>query len=1218
MVGGAQQTYVQLESEGRIYDFLIDTGACVSLIKQSLLSKNDQIDYENVMNVIGISGQAFQTVGLVNKKFESKNFHGSLSFQVIPDVGSLRTDGILGADFFYEYDVDICYSKNALFLNKVRARIPILRCDTVLSQSLPPYSMCYVEVVTKHRQTVYIKSKYFNRNVYLVENVQTPKNNTLTLTFCNESAHTYDVLNFKPDLEIFHEEEYDIASFSASTGDIELLVGMVNYLSADDVNFVKQQIFHEFESIFSDKNDTSPAKVESQKFFLKPFTTPRYVRQYRLPPRYREVISTKVKKMVEQKLAEPSFSSWNAPVLLVPKKGAKTIDDYRLVIDYRKLNDVIEDDKFPIPDINEILDGLGRAKYFSTLDLDQGYYQVPLHEKSRPYTAFTTPDGRFQLTRLPMGLKVSPAIFSRLMMFILGDFIGKICYVYLDDIIVYGNSLQEHAQNLRKVLLRLRDIGCKINFKKCSFFQDSVSFLGHLVSSEGLKPDPAKYVVIEKWPVPKNVKETQSFLGLVNYYRRFMKNFAKIAKPLYELTKKDVKFEWSSECQKAFDELKRLVMSPPTLAYPDFSQPFIVQTDASETGVGAVLMNHDRRPVAFLSKVLNKTQSTYHITDKELFAIVFALKKWSNYLLGQKFLVQTDHKALEQLFKMKEPNSRLTRYRLLIEQYDFDIQYLKGDKNNVADALSRVSLNVNDLKNMSVNVLTRFQKRKLEENLKTSIDGNDDLRKNDEDTGAPQIMKILRKQIDVPLLKFCTDLRSTPEVATEQVIVDKNYLVGYFPKLGELYLVLPVSLPSDQLENVLHNVKIAFWEVIRLSKRKEFCIFDDEIEKLGQDYRKILKIIGRKDYEKIKFYIVKHVKYVKDERVRKEILDNLHKLPTGGHFGVEKMVKTLKLNYFWPGMVEQVKTLVRSCEQCQTKKHSMIPKSPLSITDTASETFDRIHMDLAQFPESHSGNQYVLTVQDDLSKFMWCFPLPDKSAYTVARVLVEKLFLPYHFPKFLVSDCGREFENEVQKSVCNLLKIKHVTSAPYHHQSMGAIENSHKALNNYIRTFAEEDKYNWDLWLPYFSFAYNSTVHLATGYAPFELMFGKNNLLPDGTLQKLSEPCYDYDEYLSELKFRLRLALQDAKSLQISNKKKRKLCYDRKYETKTKEYVTGDFILLKNEAGNKLENVYRGPYEVTKVDDKNLFIKIGGRVRKVHVDNVKPYYTVLQYWLDKH
>ena len=358
------------------------------------------------------------------------------------------------------------------------------------------------------------------------------------------------------------------------------------------------------------------------------------------------------------------------------------------------------------------------------------------------------------------------------------------------------------------------------------------------------------------------------------------------------------------------------------------------------------------------------------------------------------------------------------------------------------------------------------------------------------------------------------------------MIIDGNCIVGYFPQNGELYVTLSSTLTHAQLMHALHSVRIGMWEVIRRANKRKFSIFEEEIKKYGSDYRKILKFLGTDENndEKISFYVIPRKVYIKDPNQQLEIIEKMHKLPTGGHFGIEKMIRTLKLQYYWPNMIEQVKKIVKSCDICQLKKHANLSKSPMQITDTSSCTFERVFMDLVgPLPESHSNNKYILTIQDDLSKFLCCFPIKDKSANEVARALVEKFFLAYHFPKILVSDCGSEFLNKVQKSVCELLKIQHVTSAPYRHQTIGALENSHKSLNMYLRSFAKEDKYDWDIWLPYFSFAYNSTVHLSTKYAPFELIMGTNNALPDETLREFSEQFYTYDDFANEMRYRLKI-----------------------------------------------------------------------------------------------
>lgn len=285
--------------------------------------------------------------------------------------------------------------------------------------------------------------------------------------------------------------------------------------------------------------------------------------------------------MLKHNLIQPSVSPWASPVVLVKKKDGS----WRFCVDYRKLNSVTLKDSFPLPLITQTLDSLHGAKYFSTLDLLSGYFQVELDPSAREKTAFVTENNLMEFLVLPFGLTNSPATFQRLMGHVLRGLEYRSALIYLDDVIVFGKTLQEHLHNLEEVFQRFREANLKLNPKKCSFVKNEVSYLGHIVSAEGVKPNPEKIKVVEEFPVPKNLKELRNFLGLANYYRRFVKDFAKIAYPLHELTRKGVKFRWMDDCAVAFDKLKRVLVSAPILAYPDYNEEFLLFVDASATAI---------------------------------------------------------------------------------------------------------------------------------------------------------------------------------------------------------------------------------------------------------------------------------------------------------------------------------------------------------------------------------------------------------------------------------------------------------------------------------------------------------------------------------------------------------------------------------------------------------------------------------------------------------
>ena len=312
--------------------------------------------------------------------------------------------------------------------------------------------------------------------------------------------------------------------------------------------------------------------------------------------------------MQERNIIHPSTSPWAAPVVLVRKKSG----ELRFCVDYRKLNNVTRKDAYPLPCVDDTLDTLAGSCWFTTLDLISGYWQVPLHTEDREKSAFTTPEGLFEFTVMPFGLCNAPATFQQLMDSVLAGLQWTTCLVYIDDVIILGKSFDDHLYNLSQVFNRLRQAGLKLQPGKCALVQRKVSFLGHVISPEGIATDPDKTSKVALWPNPTCRRDVQQFLGLANYYRRFIRNFADIAKPLHRLTEKMATFSWSEHCQHAFDELRRLLTTAPILAFPDTAKHFTLDTDASGSGIGAVLSQTQEdgkgRVVAYASRMLSKPE----------------------------------------------------------------------------------------------------------------------------------------------------------------------------------------------------------------------------------------------------------------------------------------------------------------------------------------------------------------------------------------------------------------------------------------------------------------------------------------------------------------------------------------------------------------------------------------------------------------------------------
>lgn len=408
----------------------------------------------------------------------------------------------------------------------------------------------------------------------------------------------------------------------------------------------------------------------------------------RQPIAKRNIERSEVQSMLEKGVIEPSTSAWASNLVLVSKPNGAT----KACVDYRQLNAKTVKDAYPLPRIDECLDSLSGAKWFSTMDLNSGFWQIEMAEKDEEKTAFVTTLGLFQFRVMPFGLVNAPSTFERLMENVLKGLQWTECLVYMDDIISHSSTFDEGIQRLANIFTRLREANLKLKPSKCIFFQKQVKFLGHIVSSEGIQTDSEKIFAVKNWPVPKNEKQIRSFLGLCSYYRKFVKKFAEIAKPLHDLYKKTTKFTWTSECQNAFDTLKIALTTSPILGFPLPGLPFTLDTDASDRAVGAVLsQNQDgkERVIAYMSKTMNRHEQSYCVTRKELLAVVTALRKFHPYLYGQKVLLRTDNAAVSWVRSLKNPTGQTVRWLQEIETYDLTVTHRPGRSHQNADALSR-------------------------------------------------------------------------------------------------------------------------------------------------------------------------------------------------------------------------------------------------------------------------------------------------------------------------------------------------------------------------------------------------------------------------------------------------------------------------------------------------------------------------------------------------
>ena len=449
------------------------------------------------------------------------------------------------------------------------------------------------------------------------------------------------------------------------------------------------KLLEEYQDVFSKEGDpiSSTSMVEHEIH-----TTGRPIRQpfRRQNPIIREIEQQQVKEMLRDGVIRPSSSPWASPVVMVKKKDGSM----RFCVDFRQVNDATIKDAHLLPRIDDTLESLYGAQYFTTLDLKSGYWQVPITEEDKEKTAFQTSSGQlYEFNQLPFGLCNAPATFSRLMDRTLAGLAWNICLYYLDDIIVFSATWAEHLQRLKAVFERLRRANLKLGAKKCTLAAREVSFLGYKVTPDGLEPEPRLMGAISKLPPPINVAEVRSFLGLVGYYRRFVKKFSDKAAPLNALLRREQAWKWTEDCQEAFETLKGEIAARPVSAYPDFSKPFRLYTDASNIGLGAILAQKQQgkeKIICCASRTLNNAESNYSTTKKECLAVVWGVQVFRPFLVATHFEILTDHYALQWLRSMKSTSAILHRWAAALEDYRFTILHRPGKLQGHVDALSRL------------------------------------------------------------------------------------------------------------------------------------------------------------------------------------------------------------------------------------------------------------------------------------------------------------------------------------------------------------------------------------------------------------------------------------------------------------------------------------------------------------------------------------------------
>lgn len=960
----------------------------------------------------------------------------------------------------------------------------------------------------------------------------------------------------------------------------------------------------EYSDIFALEDDALTVNnFYTQKIRMKD----EHKKNHRIPMTKKEEVEKQVQKLISNKLIEPCHSAYNSPILLVPKKSQDGQKKWRMVIDYRELNKKLIPDKHPLPRIDDILDSLGKAKFFTILDLYSGFHQIKLDKDSRNCTAFSTDRGIYQWRVLLFGLNIAPNAFCRMMQIAFSGLGPDKCFVYMDDIIIIGRTEDEHLENLKKVFEVCRKRQLKPNPEKADFFRPEVTFLGHRCTKNGLMPDESKIECVKKYPKPKNSDETKRFTAFTNYYRRFIKNYAIIARPLNLLTRKNVEFEWTKECDDSFNYLRDAVSSPPVLQYPDYTSEFIITVDACLTGCGGVLsqiVNSADLPIHFISRTFQKGELNKDIVEKEMLAIHFAVKTFAPYVFGKHFTVRSD--PLISLYKLKNPTGKLARLKIDLEEFDFTVEHIPGRNNVAADALSRIK--IEDLKTLYKNNVTMLTMTQTEPPNYLHIN---DFKHTFEDS---QILAVQTRSMTRKTIQNNTEI--------EKIQKSQEKFVPVVEALGNVKKGIPKLITNAQfiLTARKNKTKIFEMDLNRYIAYEKFDLgtFLSLLEKVASKCSinellwpkndKIFQMISISDFKEmcvktltnLQILLTNSAQKVINEQEKQEIMSKYHDDPLqGGHCGQKKMLAKIQTKYTWKKMSKDVANYVKHCKKCLLNKVRSATREEMTITKTPQGTFDTVIVDIiGPLPRTSNGHEYVVTLICDLSKFLVAVPTRTTDAKTVARAIFENFVLIFGPMRELISDQGTEYKNNILMKLCELMGVHKKFSTPHHHQSVGSIERNHRTFNEYIRAYAT-NIFEWDTYLPYFVYCYNTSKNLTfeNRFSPYELVFSKrNNGLANIDLKNV-EPLYNIENFALECKHRLQVAHREASKLIDKIKLRIKSYYDKLNSIDLK---IGDKVLLKKEPTNKLANIYDGPFDVQTVENNNVSILYKGKNLLVH------------------
>ena len=992
------------------------------------------------------------------------------------------------------------------------------------------------------------------------------------------TAFTRQQLATTPDM---HNDE---KAFSLSDIGLDLADSKLT----DEQKETATQLFAKWQHVFSrgptDLGHTNLVKHEIKLTDEKPFKEP----FRRISPAMIEEVREHIAEMLEADAIRPSQSPFSSNVVLVRKKDGSL----RFCIDFHKLNLRTVKDAQAIPRIEDSLHLLVGSKYFTKLDLKAGYWQVELREEDKAKTAFQVGNiGFYECNRMPFGLCNAPATFQRLMERAMGELNLRDCLIYLDDIIIFSDTFEQHLDRLEAVFEKLHTYNLKLKASKCEFFKPEVTYLGHVVSEDGIKTDPEKIKVLKDWPIPKCLKDVRKFLGFAGYYRRFVKGFASVVRPLNDLlvgystkkpTKRKVPFKWEAPQQQAFDTVIEKLSNPPVLAYADYKLPFKIHTDASCSGLGAVLYQCQDgldRVIAYASRSLKPSERNYPAHKLEFLALKWAVTdKFHDYLYGAQFEVVTDNNPLTYVLSTAKLDATGHRWVAALANYNFAITYRSGKLNKDADGLSR------------------------------QFEGNE-----------PE--RIIYPDVLKAVISTCLVPEKEPMLVENIAVTNATQVQALDDLIPQDLLRSTALTATDWALGQNRDTEIS--RVKSLMKRsskpstRELASESPEVRKYLRDWAKLTI----KDDVLYRTVVIKGDTY-QQLVIPKEITDIVFKAlhDDQGHQGRDRTAWLIKTRFFWLGMDSDIESRVRLCDRCIHRKTRPVPATEL-VSITTSAPMDLVCIDYLTLEPSKGGIENILVITDHFTRYAQAIPTRNQTARTTAKALFDHFFVHYGFPARLHSDKAQNFESKVIQQLCKIGGIKKTRTTPYHPMGNGQVERFNQTLLQMLGTLENSQKSDWKSYVPALVHAYNATRHDTTGVSPFSLMFGRQpRLAVDAFLgiKPNAESSTSQTEYARKLKARLDFAYRKATDEAQKQSERYKANYD--LRVRENKLEVGDRVLVEkvgHRGKHKIADLWEEePYTVLDqpLSDIPVFKVIRedgqGRVKTLHRNKLLPFFCL--------